>query len=178
MDNEEEKRKSLEKFINKVSQIPLTRQYNSVNDLEKEFFISFSQYGYARKTLSKYCGIWVTEIREVLHENNYFEAKSDEWIFYGRDDYVYGTIRRLKPKQNDRIWSFVGMEFGDQLVISFTEDDRTRKSAGVMIVRRAIDFDDKMTGFYYEFSKADSKGNPIPIPITIIRKKISRQKRT
>jgi hypothetical protein len=173
-DKDDEKHKKLVEFIKKVRAIPLTRQYeyDDIGGLEKEFLISFQPYGYAGKSLSKYCGVWVSTINKVVHEKRTFPRKSDEWTFYGRDNHVYGTVRRLKPKENDRIWSFVGLDFGNQLVISFAEDDQVKMSAGIMIVRRDYETDGKMSGYYYEFSKVDSNGHPIPIPIILNRKKI------
>ena len=56
------------------------------------------------------------------------------------------------------------------MVISFAEDDRTRKSAGVMIVRKEHGEDEKISGYYYEFAKLDEKGIPLAIPIVLKRK--------
>ena len=157
VDKDEEKREKLKKFIDKVRTIPLTRQYkyNDVVGLEKEFIISFSPYGYAGKSLSKYFGTWIATVNRVVHGKRTFPKKVDEWTFLGRSDHLYGTIRRLKSKENDRIWSFVGMAFGDQLMISFSEDNQSKMSAGIMIVSKNYDADDQLSGYYYEFSKVD-----------------------
>lgn len=171
-DQNKEKRKRLEEFIKKVKEVPLIHQYSygDISGLKQAILNSFHMYGYRDKPLSRYCGIWVSSIKKVSYEDQFFEAKSDEWTFYGREGHVYGGIKRLKPERNSRIWSFVGMEFGDQLLISFTENDQARMSAGIVIVRKDQGVDEQMSGYYYEFSKIGSCGELIPIPIVLNRK--------
>ncbi len=167
-DQDEEKKEHLDNFIKEIKKTPLIRRYvyGNIASLKEVILKSFYKYGYSEKLPSRYCGIWESDIEEV----GKFPAKNDEWTFYGRADNVCGTIRRLRPNSNERIWSFVGIEFGDQLVISFAEDDRTRKSAGVMIVRKEHGEDEKISGYYYEFAKLDEKGIPLAIPIVLKRK--------
>lgn len=173
-DQDIEKKGRLEEFIKKVEKIPLVvkYEYGNIDDLKRAISNSFHMYGFRDKAPSRYCGVWVSIIPEYVCENQQFEAKSDEWTFYGRDSHVYGNIKRLKPKRNARIWSFVGMEFGDQLLISFAENDQTKMSAGVVIMKKDQGYDEQMSGYYYEFSKMDSKKTPIPIPIMLKRKSL------
>lgn len=174
-DQDEEKKGRLEEFIKKVEETPLIFQYKygDTEGLKRGILNSFHMYGYRDLVLSRYCGIWISTIPMVHYEGQNFETKSDKWVFYGRGNHVYyGNIQRLKPKKNSRIWSFVGMEFGDQLMISFAENDRTRNSAGIVIVHKDQGIDEQLSGFYYEFAKTDSKGLPIPIPIILKRKSL------
>lgn len=173
-DQDIEKRERLKEFIKKVEETPLVVKYkhDDIDDLKRAILNSFHMYGYRDKTPSRYCGVWVSSIPKCSSENQFFEAKSDEWTFYGRDSHVYGNIKRLKPKKNARIWSFVGMEFGDQLLISFAENDQTRMSAGVVIVKKDQGYDEQMSGYYYEFAKMGSDGMPIPVPIMLKRKSL------
>lgn len=173
-EKKEEKRERLEEFIKKAKDIPLVSSYvyGDLSGLRHNIQKSFHQYGYRDKSMSRYCGTWISDIKEITYGNMTYVAKSDEWLFYGRDNYVYGTIKRLKPKKNHRNWSFVGMEFGDQLIISFAEDDKTKMSAGIMIVKKDQGVDEQMSGYYYEFSKPDFESKPIPVPIILKRKSL------
>lgn len=148
-DQDEEKKGRLKEFIKKVKDFPLVCQYKygDIDGLKQGILNSFHMYGYRDKVLSRYCGIWVSVIPKVHYENQQFEAKSDQWTFYGRGNHVYGGIKRLKPKKNSRIWSFVGMEFGDQLLISFAENDQARRSAGIVIVHKDQEIDEQLSGF-------------------------------
>lgn len=173
-DCDEEKKNRLKSFIKKVEAVPLVSRYDYGNlaSLQAAVSKAFSSYGYAKKTISRYCGKWISKINKIDNGNEHYPNKSDEWIFYGRGQYVYGTIRRLQPKKDERTWSFVGMEFGDQLMISFSEDDKTKRSAGILIMKKAYNVDNKMKGFYYELSKPDGNNNyPLAVPIILTRKK-------
>ncbi len=167
-DKNKEKKKHLENFVKEIRKSPVIHPYiyGDISSLKEAILKSFYKYGYSEKIPSRYCGVWESDIKESCG----YPAKSDQWTFYGRADRVYGTIKRLKPEHNERIWSFVGIEFGDQLLVSFAEDDRTRKSAGVMIVRKESGEDEKISGYYYEFAKVDSEGQPLAIPIILKRK--------
>lgn len=171
-----EKEIRLKKFIEKVKEIPLvaTYAYGNLPELKQKIQRSFHQYGYRDKPLSRYCGTWISDIKKISCANVTHASKSDEWLFYGRDNYVYGTIKRLKPKtkKNYRTWSFVGMEFGDQLILSFAEDDRAKMSAGIVIVQKDQGVDEQMSGYYYEFSKIAPDGKPFPVPIILKRKSL------
>lgn len=173
-EKKEERKKRLEEFIKNVKKIPLVShyRYGDIIDLKQRIQNSFYKYGYRDKSLSRYCGKWISTIKSVSYEQQHFDAKSDEWIFYGRGNHVYGVIKRIEPIDNPRFWSFVGMEFGDQLIISFAENDQMKMSAGIMIVKKAQGIDGQMNGYYYEFAKVDSEGKPIPIPIVLNRKSL------
>ena len=171
-DNDKDKYLRLKKFINKVNKNRITKQYeyNNIPALKEVMFKSFSVFGYTDKSPSDYCGVWISTINEVSDGDDFFPPKSDEWVFYGREQHIYGTIRRLIPDDDCRIWSFVGMEFNGQLYLAFTENNKAKKSAGIVMLEKEHRVDEQMSGFYYGFSKMDSNNKPIPIPI-ILRKK-------
>lgn len=168
-DVDAEKAKHLKDFKDKVMAVPLVGKfrYGDIRSLELEVTNAFKEYGYIDKSRSRYSGLWVSEISPV---NQLYPYKSDEWTFYGKNGYVFGTIRRLLPKKDHRHWEFTGLEFGDQLLVSFAEIDKTTISAGIVLVRKDTSVNGILKGFYYEFSKLDSNDVPIPIPIILKRK--------
>lgn len=171
-DVDAEKVKHLEDFKNKVMAVPMVGKfyYGDISSLELEVTNAFKEYGYIDKPQSRYSGIWVSEITPVSTERQRYPCKSDEWTFYGKNGHVFGSIKRLLPKNDHRHWEFTGQEFGDQLLISFTEIDTATISAGIMLVQKDTNVNATLKGFYYEFSKLDLNDVPIPIPIILKRK--------
>lgn len=167
-----ERASKLEKFKAKVMAVPMVSKFNygDISSLEIEVTNAFKEYGYNDKANSRYSGVWISEISPVSSDIKSYPSKSDEWVFHGKNDYVFGSVNRLRPRNDHRHWKFTGLEFGDQLLISFAEIDVATISAGIMIVKKDPIADAKLHGFYYEFSKLDSENTPIPIPITLSRK--------
>jgi hypothetical protein len=99
-DKNPEKKHQLEEFIKKVQAIPLTCQYdyNKITALKESISKSFTIYSYNDKKQSDYCGVWVSNIDEVVSDDNQkFPNKSDEWTFYGRDKHIY-NYKKIETK--------------------------------------------------------------------------------
>ncbi len=168
-DLDNQKVECLNAFIKKVEETPIVGffQYGNIASLKFAITNAFRNYGYHGKDPTKYSGVWISDIKKVSS----YPHKSDKWTFYGKGSHVFGTIERVCPRSNKRNWSFTGIEFGDQLLVSFAELDAMQASAGIMIVQKIPNMDAVLQGFYYEFSKLDSDGRPLPVPITLRRKK-------
>ena len=172
IDVEKKLKSNLDEFKNLVEKNnTLLGYYKDSAHLKELVISSFGKNGYLNKPRSAYSGIWVSEIPEVIYNGTTYEKKSDEWTFFGRENYIYGTIKRLIPATDKRGWTFSGWVFNDQILISFSENDIAKRSAGVMLVRKDVTKGHWIEGFYYEFGKPDKDGKPIPIPI-ILRKKV------
>lgn len=173
-DFDKEREQCLKNFKIKVQESPMVSffKYGDTLSLGLEITRAFEGCGYHGEKPTKYYGTWISKIEEISS----YPQKSDRWTFYGKGGHVFGTIERKRPRANKRNWNFTGMEFGDQLFVSFTEIDKMQASAGIMIVQKVPNMDAVLQGFYYEFSKLDPDGKPLPVPITLYR--IKEQKST
>lgn len=176
VDFDKEKEQRLKDFTNKVKESPLVSffRYGDIISLKLEMTKAFKNYGYHGKSPTKYYGVWISEIDKISSAENTYPRKSDKWTFYGKDGHVFGTIEREHPRKNKRNWSFTGIEFGDQLFVSFAELDVMQASAGIMIVQKVPNMDAWMLycrAFIMNFLNLTLMESPCQFPLHCVAQK-------
>jgi hypothetical protein len=98
---------------------------------------------------STYTGTWEDEIFENDTRTTVIKRDSFQLKHNKKDNTIYGTIKRIEPKNQDyREWNCTGVIDQGYLILSFWSKDSNTKSNGCIYVHHIDDY--VYEGYYLE----------------------------